>query len=86
MKTVQTPSRPTTDGSVAGSSRAVFYGWYVVAGAFMVMLIGFGTAYTIGAFFQSLQREFSASRADVALILCWVLSAVHWPIATDRAG
>ena len=32
------------------SGRTVFRGWYVVAGAFSVVLVGFGGAYTFSAF------------------------------------
>jgi hypothetical protein len=36
------------------SAGTIFYGWYVVAGAFAVTLVGFGSAYTFGAFLESL--------------------------------
>ncbi len=43
----------------------LFYGWFVVAAAFAVMCVGFGSAYTFSAFVESLQREFAASRGSV---------------------
>ncbi len=55
------------------------------------MMICFGTAYTIGAFFQALQQEFAASRGDISLIfsICgfiyFSLGAVSGPLA-DRYG
>ena len=69
----------------------VFYGWFVVAGAFAVTLIGFGSAYTFSAFLHSLQTEFAASRGSVSLVfslagfLYFALGIVSGPLA-DRWG
>lgn len=52
----------------ASSSPRLFYGWIVVAAAFVTMLVGFGSAYTFAAFFPSLQAAFGASRGDVSLV------------------
>ena len=53
----------------AGYQRAKpFYGWIVVAAAFVVTFIGFGSAYTFSTFVESLQREFGASRGAVSLV------------------
>ena len=46
----------------------LFYGWYVVAGAFVVLFCVFGCAYSFGVFFGPLQREFGATRASVSLV------------------
>lgn len=46
----------------------VFYGWYVVAAAFAVTFVGFGSAYTFSAFVEPLQREFAASLVAFALV------------------
>jgi hypothetical protein len=46
----------------------VFYGWFVVAAAFAVTLVGFGSAYTFSAFVDSLQTQFGASRGSVSLV------------------
>ena len=48
--------------------RRVFYGWFVVAAAFAVTFVGFGSAYTFSAFVGSLQTEFGASRGSVSLV------------------
>ena len=48
--------------------KQVFYGWFVVAAAFTVTLVGFGSAYSFSAFVESLQKEFGASRGSVALV------------------
>jgi hypothetical protein len=42
-----------------------FYGWYVVAAAFLVTFVGFGSAYSFSSFVEPLQRELSASRGAV---------------------
>ncbi len=45
-----------------------FYGWWVVAGTFAVLCVGFGVAYCFAAFFLPLQEEFGARRGDVSLV------------------
>ncbi|CAN5334595.1 OFA family MFS transporter [soil metagenome] len=73
------------------SKPGVFYGWFVVAAAFAVMLVGFGSAYTFSAFVESLQRDFGASRGSVSLVfslagfLYFGLGIVSGPLA-DRWG
>jgi MFS family permease len=69
----------------------VFHGWLVVAAAFAVTLIGFGSAYTFSAFVDSLQRDFAASRGSVSLVfslagfLYFGLGVISGPLA-DRWG
>ena len=69
----------------------IFYGWFVVAGAFAVTFVGFGCAYTFSAFVGSLQRDFAASRGSVSLVfslagfLYFGLGIVSGPLA-DRWG
>lgn len=69
----------------------VFYGWWVVAAAFAVTFVGFGSAYTFSAFIEPLQREFGASRGAVSLVfslagfLYFALGIVSGPLA-DRWG
>lgn len=71
--------------------RSPFYGWFVVAAAFTVMMIGFGIAYSFSAFFEPLAEEFAADRADISLVfsiaglLYFGLGAVSGPLA-DRVG
>src|SRR5580704_10585486 len=68
-----------------------FYGWYVVAGAFAVTFVGFGSAYSFSAFLESLQHDFAASRGSVSLVfslagfLYFGLGIVSGPLA-DRWG
>ncbi|SEU43808.1 Sugar phosphate permease [Burkholderia cepacia] len=73
-----------------GASRH-FYGWYVVAAAFAVTFVGFGSAYTFSAFVESLQRDFAASRGQISLVfslagfLYFGFGVVSGPLA-DRFG
>lgn len=50
----------------------VFYGWFVLAGAFAITFVGFGSAYTFSAFVHSLQTDFAASRGSVFDGRCWI--------------
>jgi len=69
----------------------VFYGWFVVAGTFAVTFVGFGAAYSFGAFLVSLQHDFAASRGSVSLVfslagcLYFSLGMISGPLA-DRWG
>ncbi|WP_241292662.1 MFS transporter [Burkholderia stabilis] len=73
-----------------GASR-LFYGWYVVAAAFTVTFVGFGSAYTFSAFVESLQRDFAASRGQISLVfslagfLYFGFGIISGPLA-DRFG
>ena len=69
----------------------IFPGWLVVAAAFAVTFVGFGSAYTFSAFVEPLQRDFAASRGSVSLVfslagfLYFGLGIVSGPLA-DRWG
>lgn len=69
----------------------IFYGWFVVAAAFAVTFVGFGSAYTFSAFVGSLQKDLGASRGSVSLVfslagfLYFSLGIVSGPLA-DRWG
>ncbi|WP_027550720.1 MFS transporter [Bradyrhizobium sp. Cp5.3] len=71
--------------------RSIFHGWFVVAAAFAVMFVGFGSAYTFSAFLEPLQRDFGASRGSISLVfsiagfLYFALGLVSGPLA-DRLG
>ncbi len=73
------------------SNPRIFYGWFVVAAAFAVTFVGFGSAYTFSAFVEPLQRDFAASRGSVSLVfslagfLYFGLGIVSGPLA-DRWG
>lgn len=71
--------------------RGIFHGWFVVAAAFAVMFVGFGSAYTFSAFLEPLQRDFGASRGSISLVfsiagfLYFALGLISGPLA-DRFG
>ncbi len=73
------------------ADRSVFRGWLVVAAAFAVMFVGFGSAYTFSAFLEPLQHDFGASRGSISLVfsiagfLYFALGIVSGPLA-DRLG
>ena len=77
--------------SMAPSPPRLFYGWLVVAAAFAVTFVGFGSAYTFSAFLEPLQRDFGASRGSVSLVfslagfLYFGLGIISGPLA-DRFG
>jgi OFA family oxalate/formate antiporter-like MFS transporter len=73
------------------SNSRFFYGWVVVAAAFAITFVGFGSAYSFSAFVESLQRDFGASRGSVSLVfslagfLYFALGVISGPLA-DRWG
>lgn len=75
---------PSTNGRI-------FRGWFVVAAAFVITLLGFGSAYSFSSFVDALQRDFGASRAAVSLVfslagcLYFGFGVVSGPLA-DRYG
>jgi MFS family permease len=76
---------------VRGGNLRIFYGWCVVAAAFVVTFFGFGCAYTFSAFVAPLQNDFGASRGSVSVVfslagfLSFGLGGVSGPLA-DRWG
>ena len=79
------------EGSSVLSKPRVFYGWFVVAATFAVTFIGFGSAYSFGAFLVPLQHDFAASRGSVSLVFSLAgffyfgLGIITGPLA-DRWG
>ena len=76
---------------LANLTPRVFYGWFVVAGTFVILFLGFGAAYSFASFFPALRDSFHASRGDTALVfsiagfLYFSLGAISGPLA-DRIG
>jgi len=76
---------------VGPRATAFFQGWYVVAAAFVITLLSFGSAYTFSAFFEVLQSTFGASRGSASLVFSLAgfvyfgLGAISGPLA-DRWG
>jgi MFS family permease len=69
----------------------IFYEWFVVAATFAITFVGFGSAYSFGAFLLPLQHDFAASRGSVSVVFSLAgffyfgLGAVTGPLA-DRWG
>src|SRR5215472_11829134 len=69
----------------------VFYGWFVVAAAFVVTFVGYGCVYSFSAFIEPLQHDFGASRGSVSVVfslagfLYFALGSISGPLA-DRFG
>ena len=78
-------------GATLPAANRIFHGWRVVAAAFAITLLGFGSAYSFSAFVDALQRDFSASRGAVSLVfslagfLYFGFGVVSGPLA-DRYG
>ena len=85
------PKETALSSQTAPIRPRLFHGWLVVAGAFAVMFVGFGSAYTFSAFVEPLQRDFAASRGSVSLVfslagfLYFGLGVISGPLA-DRWG
>ena len=46
----------------------IYFGWFVVAAAFVILLLGFGIAYSFASFFDGFEADFQASRGDISLV------------------
>src|SRR5215469_611667 len=83
--------RSPSMNSHASWQTGLFHGWWVVAAAFAITFIGFGSAYTFSAFIGQLEHDFGASRGSVSLVfslagfLYFALGIVSGPLA-DRFG
>ncbi len=69
----------------------LFYGWIVVAVAFVTVAVGYGIRYSFSVFFVSILNEFGWSRADTSLIFSinLLLYGAFGPIAgtmVDKLG
>ncbi len=66
------PDRPSAPGPCAMAENRketpkLFWGWYIVAGAFTLMALNYGTRYTFGIFVQPLTADNGWSRSVVSL-------------------
>nr|WP_245217099.1 MFS transporter [Neoroseomonas nitratireducens] len=85
------PARADGPSGTLDERDALFPGWRVVAGAFIVCLVGFGAIYSCAAFAEEIAATFGASRISSSFILalsgacCFVVSGLTGPLA-DRVG
>ena len=68
-----------------------FAGWWVVAGAFLCMFVGYGVAYSFAAFFGPLEQEFGARRGELSLVFSiaaflYFLLGFPGGLIADRVG
>jgi MFS family permease len=74
-----------------GRGPRLFAGWRVVAGAFLLVLAGFGAIYSYAAFADAIAEAFGADPVAVSMVYalsggaCFMVSAVSGPLA-DRLG
>ncbi len=97
MRLRPTPARPPPHRTPRHARRRpappplLFRGWLVVTGAFLVLMAGYGAAYSYAAFAAELKAAFGASRTSVSMVyaICgcaaFAVSAVSGPLA-DRIG
>ncbi len=68
-----------------------FPGWLVVAGGFLVLMVGFGAIYSYAAFAEQIAASFAAPRGSVTMVYalsggaCFFVSALSGRLA-DRIG
>ncbi|MBM4279142.1 MAG: MFS transporter, partial [Deltaproteobacteria bacterium] len=46
----------------------LFYGWYIVAAAFIILFFNSGARYAFGVMFKPMIEEFGWSRGSVSLV------------------
>jgi len=74
----------------AGSAK-LFYGWVVLGAAFVVIMIGIGSMFSMGVFLVPLQEEFGWNRSQISLasLLNWLafgLFSFVFGMLSDRIG
>jgi MFS family permease len=74
-----------------GRSGPLFYGWVVLGAAFVVIMIGIGSMFSMGVFLVPLQEEFGWNRSQISLasLLNWLafgLFSFVFGMLSDRIG
>jgi MFS family permease len=77
--------------NTGGRSGKLFYGWVVLGAAFVVIMIGIGSMFSMGVFLVPLQEEFGWSRSQISLasFLNWLafgLFSFVFGTLSDRVG
>ena len=52
---------------MANQQRTLFWGWYVVLGAFLVLAVNYGVRYSFGIFLKPMAEEYAWSRSVISL-------------------
>jgi sugar phosphate permease len=63
---LKTPSDREAGETMEGRGKGLYWGWYVVAGAFLVTAINYGARYCFGVFLKPMALEFGWSRGVVS--------------------
>ena len=90
-KAQPTPRLIARTPAPCAKASAPFRGWWVVSGAFLVTMVGYGAIYSYAAFAEEIGATFNAERASVAIVFalsggsCFFVSALTGPLA-DRIG
>ncbi|HUH64941.1 MAG TPA: MFS transporter [Syntrophales bacterium] len=74
-----------------GERKSIFWGWYVVMGAFLVTSISYGARYSFGVFVKPMSLEYGWSRSVVSLgasinMMVYSLSAIFLGRMIDRVA
>jgi len=85
------PPQTRARSSRSATHQELALGWHVVAGAFLLNMVGFGAIYSYAAFADDLAGTFGVSRASSAWVFalssacCFIVSGSSGPLA-DRIG
>lgn len=85
------PPRTRARRSRSAAHQEFALGWHVLAGAFLLNMVGFGAIYSYAAFADDLAGTFGVSRASSAMVFalsgacCFLVSGYSGPLA-DRIG
>lgn len=60
------PAEPALERGARPGPPRLFHGWIVVAGAFLILFMAYGTQYAFGVFFAALIDAFGWSRASLS--------------------
>jgi len=52
---------------INGKNQKIFWGWYIVSGAFLVMAMNYGSRYCFGVFLKPMAAEFGLSRSVISM-------------------
>ncbi|MBM4313018.1 MAG: MFS transporter [Deltaproteobacteria bacterium] len=74
---------------VRGVEKGLFWGWYVVAGAFLILAINYGARYSFGVFVKPMAAEYNWSRSVISagmstMILAYGIGGIFAGKLADR--
>lgn len=83
--------RATVSHRISSARSGVFYGWVIVAAAWIVLFLAYGLQFSYGVFVKAIEDELGWSRAETALpysiyVLVYSVLSSATGSATDRFG